>query len=312
MNDLDSGEPLSGEIEAKRALKTVKVSDTKIIVPRIAKDTRKIKAGDIFSIPYPNIFICSMKASGKSTVLTNIIFKMMGKQTKLIIICNSINHDSIWLDAIKKVKKRGNEVILLNDIVEDGVDEIAEFLNEMKNNNRESNEEDDSEEIIKEESKPYVRKPLYEVVKKNEIKHKQDEAKQQSGEQEIKEEKQKKNSKIISEYLICLDDLGSSLRNKSLDQLVKTNRHYKCTVIISTQHLNDIMPSTLRQQNYCLIFGKFSEDKLKELYKKFDIGVTYEDFYNMYKDATKTKYNFLFIDRPKNEFRSGFQNKYLK
>lgn len=281
-------------------LKTVKVSDSKIILPRIEKDNRKIKAGDIFSIPYPNIFICSMKASGKSTVLTNIIFKMMGPNTKIIIICNSINHDEIWLDAIKKIKKRGNEVITLNDIVEDNVDEIAEFLNEMKNNNN-----DDIEEIKQETqiTKPHIRKPLYELVKKNEVK--------QDVKQDIKEEKQKKNSKIISEFLICLDDLGSSLRNKSLDQLVKTNRHYKCTVIISTQHLNDILPSTLRQMNYCLIFGKFSEDKLKELYKKFDIGVTYDEFYNMYKDATKIKYNFLFIDRPKNEFRSGFQNKYL-
>ena len=254
-----------------------------------------------------------MKASGKSTVLTNIIFKMMGKHTKLIIICNSINHDSIWLDAIKKIKKRGNEVILLNDIVEDGVDEIAEFLNEMKNNNddlipKSLDEEDEikpSEAGIKQ---PHIRKPLYEVLaekNKNEVKNEVKEEKRS-------EEKQKNTSKIISEYLICLDDLGSSLRNKSLDQLVKTNRHYKCSCIISTQHLNDILPSTLRQMNYCLIFGKFSEDKLKELYKKFDIGVTYDEFYDMYKDATKHKYNFLFIDRPKNEFRSGFQNKYIK
>ena len=119
------------------------------------------------------------------------------------------------------------------------------------------------------------------------------------------------NTAGIIVTIILLIFLIYILRNKSLDQLVKTNRHYKCTVIISTQHLNDILPSTLRQMNYCLIFGKFSEDKLKELYKKFDIGVTYDDFYNMYKDATKQKYNFLFIDRPKNEFRSGFQNKYL-
>jgi hypothetical protein len=309
------------DFERKQELKTVKVSDSKIIVPRITKDTRKIKAGDIFSIPYPNIFICSMKASGKSTVLTNIIFKMMGKNTKLIIICNSINHDSIWLDAIKKIKKRGNDVILLNDIVEDGVDEIAEFLSEMKNNNSDEGEKDEESEIKQsgEQIKHlgHIRKPLYELVKKNEVKNdvkdeKQDE--KQSGGNDKQDEKRalNKQSKIISEYLICLDDLGSSLRNKSLDQLVKTNRHYKCTVIISTQHLNDILPSTLRQMNYCLIFGKFSEDKLKELYKKFDIGVTYDEFYNMYKDATKQKYNFLFIDRPKNEFRSGFQNKYIK
>ena len=302
-------------------LKTVKVSDSKIILPRIMKDNRKIKAGDIFSIPYPNIFICSMKASGKSTVLTNIIFKMMGANTKIIIICNSINHDEIWLDAIKKIKKRGNEIITLNDIVEDGVDEIAEFLNEMKNNNHDEDDSNVESEInqsgIKEEIKPHIRKPLYEVVKHNrtlsETNIKQATQPEARIDEDIKHDIKKgaKSNKIISEYLICLDDLGSSLRNKSLDQLVKTNRHYKCTVIISTQHLNDILPSTLRQMNYCLIFGKFSEDKLKELYKKFDIGVTYDDFYNMYKDATKQKYNFLFIDRPKNEFRSGFQNKYL-
>ena len=313
---------ISKSTEPKIETKTI--NDVKVVVPRIAKDKRPVKFGEVFSVPYPNIFLCAMKQSGKTTCLTNIILNSVGKNTIVIIISGSVHNDDVIKDCIRKLEKRGNEVITMTDIVEDGVNAVEDFMNEHK---RPANEEDQANVSGHEATtapqaipiKP-TRRSIADVLGKGvavnvEKKALREDVKQvkQDAKQEVKEEtpnKKKKLSKIIPEYIIVLDDCGKSLRDVWVDRLSKANRHNKTMLLMSSQDLNDLLPSTLKQMGYVILFRKFSDDKLVELFKKLDLGIQFETFYKLYKDATKDKFNFLFIDRNKNEFRKNFSELY--
>ena len=287
-------------------IKTKIINDAKIIVPRIVKDKRPVKFGEVFAVPYSNVFLCALKQSGKTTCLTNIILNSAGKNTKIIIISNSVNNDAVIIDCIKKLRKRGNDVIELTDIVEDGINAIEEFIAEHKEKPQEE-EENEQQIAIPQVARNVVsqRRTIAEIL--NPVAKVEDMLKQSEIKQEIKP---KKKSKIIPEYIIVLDDVGKSLRDKWVDQLVKTNRHYKAMVLISSQHLNDLMPSTLQQMGYVILFSKFSDEKLEELFRKLDLGIQFDQFYRIYKDATKKNFDFLFIDRPNNSFRKNFNEQY--
>ena len=287
------------------SIKTKIINDAKIIVPRIVKDKRPVKFGEVFAVPYSNVFLCALKQSGKTTCLTNIILNSAGKNTKIIIISNSVNNDAVIIDCIKKLRKRGNDVIELTDIVEDGINAIEEFIAEHKEKPQE--EENEQQIAIPQVASNIVsqRRTIAEIL--NPVAKVEDMLKQSEIKQEIKP---KKKSKIIPEYIIVLDDVGKSLRDKWVDQLVKTNRHYKAMVLISSQHLNDLMPSTLQQMGYVILFSKFSDEKLEELFRKLDLGIQFDQFYRIYKDATKKNFDFLFIDRPNNSFRKNFNEQY--
>ena len=287
------------------SIKTKIINDAKIIVPRIVKDKRPVKFGEVFAVPYSNVFLCALKQSGKTTCLTNIILNSAGKNTKIIIISNSVNNDAVIIDCIKKLRKRGNDVIELTDIVEDGINAIEEFIAEHKEKPQE--EENEQQIAIPQVASNIVsqRRTIAEIL--NPVAKVEDMLKQSEIKQEIKP---KKKSKIIPEYIIVLDDVGKSLRDKWVDQLVKTNRHYRAMVLISSQHLNDLMPSTLQQMGYVILFSKFSDEKLEELFRKLDLGIQFDQFYRIYKDATKKNFDFLFIDRPNNSFRKNFNEQY--
>ena len=160
------------------SIKTKIINDAKIIVPRIVKDKRPVKFGEVFSVPYSNVFLCALKQSGKTTCLTNIILNSAGKNTKIIIISNSVNNDAVIMDCIKKLRKRGNDVIELTDIVEDGINAIEEFITEHKEKPQEEEENDMAEDTPtiqtnvgnKRRSIAEILNPVAKVEEKKEIK----------------------------------------------------------------------------------------------------------------------------------------------
>ena len=320
----------SNESTIQSPLKKVVVSTSKIVVPRIQKEKRPVKAGDIFAVPFSNIFLCAMKQSGKSTVLTNIIFKCIGANTKVIVICSTVDKDPTWIDTIKKLRKKNHDVVTLTEIVDpqNGVNALQEFMDENKGDNEQQSDDDDENEqdfklpIPKRMmNKPSISSafPIPATRQRPSLStvllppKPQPPVEKHSPPPSPKAKKTRKLSKIYPEYIICLDDLGDELKNKALTQLMKTNRHYKALVIISSQHLNDLQPAALRQLGYVMLFARFSEDKLLELYQKLDITLPIEKFKELYRDATKDKYSFLFISRAegKDEFRKGFTERYI-
>src|SRR5205823_3520629 len=98
--------------------------------------------------------------------------------------------------------------------------------------------------------------------------------------------------------------------NPAVNILLKTNRHYKCKVILSSQYVNDLMPESLKQIDYFLLFGGHSIDKLEKIYKDADLPINFELFLKLYENATSAKYNFLYIDVRDVSFRKNFSHIY--
>ena len=116
----------------------------------------------------------------------------------------------------------------------------------------------------------------------------------------------KKTKYLAPEYIIIFDDLSNELKSKSLVTLLKKNRHFKCKIIISSQHYNDILPESRKQADYMLIFKNITEKKLIEIHKDINVAVTFDEFMELYRFATKDKFNFLYVDCVNDEYRKNF------
>src|SRR5690606_19545696 len=111
---------------------------------------------------------------------------------------------------------------------------------------------------------------------------------------------------ISPKIIFVLDDLGSQLKANSVDDLLKTNRHYHSKVLISSQYPHDLSIQGRRQLDYCLLFGGMTIEKLQILYNDFDLNIDFDLFHKLYQHATEKKYQFLYIDIRDNTFRRGF------
>ena len=95
------------------------------------KETKKIKGDDWFPTKYPNIFCLAKKNSGKTTVVSNILDRCAGKQTKFIFICSTIDKDASWIKIVNKWEKT-HDVEKFHDIMDEGVNVIQKFLDDQK------------------------------------------------------------------------------------------------------------------------------------------------------------------------------------
>lgn len=111
------------------------------------------------------------------------------------------------------------------------------------------------------------------------------------------------------EVIFVFDDLGGDLRHPAIAQLLKTNRHEKAKVILSSQYLTDLQPQSIKQLDYCMLFKAFGDDKLRKIYELFDFSVDYGKFADVYKYATEAPFSFLYIDVRTEQFRKNFNLK---
>jgi hypothetical protein len=110
----------------------------------------------------------------------------------------------------------------------------------------------------------------------------------------------------LPEVIFIFDDLGALLKHPSVANLVKTNRHYRSRVLISTQYPNDLRPESLKQADYFICFRSFAEKKLMEIYRHMDISVEFEEFVRLYLEATREPFSFLYADIRDGTFRKCF------
>jgi len=285
--------------EEKVQLSKVKVSNKTVIPTKHEVDEQKIKAADWFNTAYPNIFLLAPKHSGKTTCIANIIRRKKGKYTKFLLFSSTIKKDKEWISIVKKLESDDHEVIAEDNFVIDGEDLLESFMNENK-------EEPEQEVKKKRTTQEVVINPSGGLTIKTVFHN-------EKPEMELTDKDKIKKSKLLYPEWICvIDDLPTELRkSKSLEKLIKTNRHYRMLLIISSQSLVDLDPSKQTNMDYILAFGKIPDDKINVLYERVVPPISEDTFYNLYKDATSKKYNFLFIDCKNNTFRSGFTDQYL-
>ena len=84
------------------------------------------------------------------------------------------------------------------------------------------------------------------------------------------------------------------------------NRHFKCSIVVSSQYYQHLVKDGRTNIDYFIIFGNMPIQKLQVMYEEAELNVTFDDFLNMYMKATAKPYSFFWIDRKRSEFRINF------
>lgn len=109
-------------------------------------------------------------------------------------------------------------------------------------------------------------------------------------------------------YIVVIDDMSYEMKNPALATFLKNGRHYRIRTILSSQYYNDLAKNIRAQIEYFILFGGVSNDKLEEIHMNADISIPYEEFKEAYDNATNQKYNFLFVDKNRDELRHNFNS----
>jgi len=241
-------------------------------------DKTKIRGFKMFGELYSNVFICARKKMGKTTVIWNILKNCCGRDTKLIIFCATVNKDDSYKHIIEYFQGKGNEVSIFTSIKDGKEDNLINVIEQL----RQPAEESESESS---DQMPFI-------ITENQIK-----------ELEKKPRKEKLKS---PEIIFIFDDLSKELQLASVSMLLKSNRHYKAKVILSSQYIHDLRPESILQLDYLLLFSNITQDKLQVIHSKTDISITLSKFEELYKFATMEKYSFLYIDIVNGTYRVRF------
>ena len=285
---------------------TKKINEYKIkLIPNIDKPKTLLNE-NLFSEPFPNILILAKKKSGKTTVIYNILDRLVDKNTIVIFFVSTLLKDSSYKQILKNLKSKCIPYIPETSFYDDfGNNQLNNLITYLKKETPDEETRDlnpfDSEDSSEDSSEnPYMGKTNTILDDK------------------VCDEHCDSCEKCFHPHiLMVLDDLSAETRNDpALAKLLKTNRHLKITVIISTQEITDLKPDMLLQMQYCLAFSSIPKDsrnnKLRKLWSSLNLGISYLSFEKLYEKATapdkpgEKSHNFLYIDVDNLAFRKNF------
>lgn len=231
---------------------------------------QRYRGMDVFAARYFNIAILSKKHSGKTTLIWEIIRRSLQKNTIVLFFTSTWHKDKTYRLMRKALDEKNIQYEGFTHFIDDdGHNLVEEFMSE--NIDDDDDEPDDTPALYsKSEALAY-------------------------GMFGLKKRKSRKK-KTKPEYIIVFDDLSRDIRHKSIEKLIKKNRHYRAKIIMSSQAIVDITPGMFVNLEYLIIFKSFSDDTLLNLYKRSHMWIPYEDFLSFYKDAVSEPYGFLLVD----------------
>src|ERR1700743_805952 len=99
-------------------------------IPIPDEDLRPIKGYEICEEVYANIFLCARKKSGKTSALFKILKECASRNTIIVVFCSTCYKDKNWIQIRKYFEKNHMEIQVFTSIYEDGVDQLAELVND--------------------------------------------------------------------------------------------------------------------------------------------------------------------------------------
>ena len=272
-------------------MQTKEINNIKIKpVVHLALESHEILGYDYFSTLYSNIYICSRRRSGKTTLIYNILKHCVNKRSNVVFFCSTIHRDSTYKLILEMLEKKKVNVMTFDHFL-NGKENILTGIIEGLNNDLETKEQ----EKIKKDHDNIDPKPIMDLFPK----------------EKAIERKERKPKKLSPEYVFIFDDLGNDLRHASITQLFKTSRHYKAKVIVSSQYIHDLSNACIKNLDYTLIFKSFNREKLMVLFEALDLSIDFELFERLYLDATAEPFNFLYVDSRDNTYRRNFNREFL-
>ena len=277
------------------------VSVKKINLPTV--DISKIKGFEFIPTLYTTIFICARRKTGKTTIINTLLKNLTNKETTVIFFVGTINRDPSYKKMMEYLDYKDINYEKYDCIYEGGKNYLAEFMERLK----EEHEEEDTDSDSSGDDRNYFCELKY-----NGIDHVcEDKVCFHKHNNEIRI-KVRKPKKIACKYLLIFDDISSQLRNNTLlTKLLKMGRHFKCTVIISSQYIHDLEPQALENIDYYLLLKGHRGEKIKKVYEYSDPVITFENFLQLYKTATQDNYNFFYVDKNNSSYRKNFNEEFI-
>lgn len=264
------------------SLKFKKINNEKVKPIVFPEDIEKTKKNKLFDEEFPNIFLCAKKKSGKTSVIFKILKECVSKNTNIVVFCSTVYKDKTWIEIVKYFKKKKIPIITYQSIYDDGYNQVEQLINHLKNTNIEK--EDHEKQPI----------PKQKLILTGFV-----------------TEGSKPKKEPIQDYIVIFDDLGNEIGDPYVSQFLKVNRHLRCKNVLSSQFLTDIKPVARKQIDIWILFGGHSIEKLEMVYKDADLNIEFDEFLKIYKEVTKDKFNFLYIDSVNSEFRKNFDSQII-
>lgn len=277
---------------------TKKINDVRVepVVNPPTYSKKTVLGYDWFKNPYANVALIARKNSGKSCLIYNCLEKCVGKDCNVLVFSSTVHHDATYKKTIKMLEKKGANVKVYEHFIENGVNHIEVLLkilvDEKKNEGAVINGKKTEESLVR-----------FNNIEMDDKKKKM--------------KQKKKKSKILKpEWVFVFDDLSSEMNHPSITKLLTKNRHFLSKTFIALHNVTNLHPSGLRMVDNIICFQHISEDKIDEIADKCGIhfakdrkGRSYLN--ELYKEATKNKYNFLYIDKEHGEYRHNFDKMFL-
>ena len=87
-------------------------------VVHLALESNAILGYDYFSTLYSNIYICSKRKSGKTTLICNILKNCTNKRTNVVFFCSTIHRDSTYKTILDMLAKKGISTMVYSHFIE--------------------------------------------------------------------------------------------------------------------------------------------------------------------------------------------------
>jgi hypothetical protein len=276
------------------------IGDLKI--PILSDEEGKWKGMDVFNKKYFCALLLAQARSGKSTLIYNILDKLMTKKMVLYIFSFTFNSDKHWEwmqnNFLKKFNykyfstlggKRGGP---FQDLITKISNDYEQYKTDLKTYKK-----------LKEN--PKLIKPKRKIVNLWD----------QQAYYDISIHKQQLiKPKEPPEYFIIIDDLSHELKLPIVSSMCKMFKHWKIKSLISCHYIHDMLPGNIQQVQYIFMFKGQPIEKLKILWDKLGVAqyMLYEDFEKTYFNNTSIDHSFLLIDRNNGEIRNSLTNVIIK
>jgi len=283
-------------------LKTKKINKIKVKPIPVKKiDTDKIKGYDMFPEIYANIFLCAKKKSGKTSCVSKILKECVNKDTRVFIFCPTHRKDESYKHIANFLDSKDIRYEMFDNIIEDKIDNLELIYGELI---KEYGEEENEEIKNKDNFDPEL---FEKYINDHSICNFVDE----EDCFKVVVKKKRKPKKIAPEIIFLFDDVSNQLKTPSIARLLKTNRHFKSKVIISSQWPNDVHPDGRNMFDYWLLWGGHSFNKIETIHTNASLPIDLEEFYSIYINTTKNKFNFLYVDTVNNKYRKNFDEEII-
>lgn len=280
-----------------------------VLTNEVEYTKKNLKSFDIIPSLYYNMFICSKKKSGKTSLINSILTNATSKKTTIWLFCPTYQVDNTWKTMIRNFNEKGYTINTFSSLKEGKMNILDNIIEDLSK----SKDEDENDDLHK-KKKSKVDDPVKPVITRQFCLFENDDLEEiednaiieMEGSITLKQAKRKRRTKKLTpENLFIFDDISTELRHPSLARILKVHRHLKASVIISSQYLHDLKPASILQLDYFICFKSFSLEKLEYIHKMLDLSVSFEDFWKLYKFSTADKYHFLYADVRREIFRKN-------